>query len=95
MFSSTRYNGSTGFGRYSPLGDAGEGVQEVHLICRLRQCRVAQSIGLVEGIPNLVSVLNEVEYLTQWTSADALSLYIIYKGRKAKGFNNQLDSGLF
>jgi hypothetical protein len=32
---STRYNGSTGFGRYSPLGGAGEGVQEVHLICRL------------------------------------------------------------
>ena len=31
MPSSTRYNGSTGFGRYSPLGGAGEGVQEVHL----------------------------------------------------------------
>jgi hypothetical protein len=35
MLSSTRYNGSTGFGRYSPLGGAGKGVQEVHLICRL------------------------------------------------------------
>ena len=35
MFLSTRYNGSTGFGRYSPLGGAGEGVQEVHLNCRL------------------------------------------------------------
>jgi hypothetical protein len=34
MPSSTRYNGSTGFGRYSPLGGAGEGVQEVHLNCR-------------------------------------------------------------
>jgi hypothetical protein len=31
----TRYNGPTGFGRYSPLGSAEEGVQEVHLICRL------------------------------------------------------------
>jgi hypothetical protein len=35
MPSSTRYSGSTGFGRYSPLEGAGEGVQEVHLICRL------------------------------------------------------------
>jgi hypothetical protein len=34
MSSSTRYNGSTGFGRYSLLGGAGEGAQEVHLICR-------------------------------------------------------------
>jgi hypothetical protein len=71
MPSSTRYNnGSTGFGRYSPLGGAGEGVQEVHLNCRLGSCRVAQSIGPVEGIPNLVSELNGVEYLTQRTSAD-------------------------
>jgi hypothetical protein len=62
MPSSSRYNGSTGFGRYSPLGGAGEGVQEVHLNCRLWSCRVAQSIGLVEGIPNLVSELNAVEY---------------------------------
>jgi hypothetical protein len=35
----TRYNVSIGFGRYSPLGGAGEGVgvgvQEVYLICRL------------------------------------------------------------
>jgi hypothetical protein len=30
MPSSSRYNGSTGFGRYSPLGGAGEGGQEVH-----------------------------------------------------------------
>jgi hypothetical protein len=35
MPSSTRYSGSTGFGRYSPLGGAGEGVHEVHLTCRL------------------------------------------------------------
>jgi hypothetical protein len=44
MPSSTRYNGSTGFGRYSPLGGAGagEGVQEVHLICRLGSCRAVQ-----------------------------------------------------
>ena len=76
MPSSTRYNGSTGFGRYSPLGGAGEGVQEVHLICRLGYCRVAQLIGLVEGIPNLVSELNGVEYLTQRTSTDTLFLYI-------------------
>jgi hypothetical protein len=54
-------------------------VQEVHLICRLRQCRgqcrVAQSIGLVEGIPNLVSELNGVEYLTQRTSTDIQGVY--------------------
>jgi hypothetical protein len=31
--SSPRYNGSTGFGRYSPLRGAGEGAQEGHLIC--------------------------------------------------------------
>jgi hypothetical protein len=72
MPSSTRYNGSTDFDRYSPLGGAGEGVQvqEVNLTGRLRQCRVAQSIGLVEGIPNLVSELNGVEYLVQRTSTD-------------------------
>jgi hypothetical protein len=35
MPSSSRYNVSTGFGRYSLLGGAGEGVQEVHLNCRL------------------------------------------------------------
>jgi hypothetical protein len=72
MPSSTRYNGSTGFGRYSPLGGAEEGAQEGHRICRLGYCRVAQSIGLVEGIPNLVSELNGVEYLTQRTSTDIL-----------------------
>jgi hypothetical protein len=72
MPSFARYNGSTGSGRYSPLGGAGEGVQEVHLICRPRQCRVAQSIGLVKTGPNLVSELNGVEDLTQRTSADAL-----------------------
>jgi hypothetical protein len=75
MPSSTRYNGPTGFGRYSPLGGAGEGVQEVHLNCRLGYCREAQSIGLVEGIPNLVSEPNGVEYLTQRTSTDALGRY--------------------
>jgi hypothetical protein len=82
MSSSTRYNGSTGFGRYSPLGGAGEGVQEVHLICRLGQCRVAQSIGLVEGIPNLVSELNGAEYLTQGTSTDTLIGYIRLQQRR-------------
>jgi hypothetical protein len=35
MPSSSRYNGSTSFGRYSPLGGAEEGVQGVHLNCRL------------------------------------------------------------
>jgi hypothetical protein len=51
-------------------------VQEVHLICRLRQRRVAQSIGLlVEGIPNLVSELNGAEYLTQRTSTDSIHGY--------------------
>jgi hypothetical protein len=35
MPSFTRYSGSTSSGRCSPLGGAGEGVQEVHLICRL------------------------------------------------------------
>jgi hypothetical protein len=51
-------------------------VQEAHLICRLGQCRVAQSIGLVEGIPNLVSELNEVEHLTQRTSTDTPVAYM-------------------
>jgi hypothetical protein len=37
MTSSNRYNGSTGFGRCSPLGGAEEGAQEVHLNCRLGQ----------------------------------------------------------
>jgi hypothetical protein len=55
MPSSTRYNGSTGFGRYSPLGGAGKGVQEVHLICRLGYCRVALLIGLVNTGPDQVS----------------------------------------
>jgi hypothetical protein len=75
MSSSTRYNGSTSFGRYSPLGGAGEGVQEVYLICRLGQCRVAQSIGLAKTGPDLVSELNEVEYFTQRTSTDTPCLY--------------------
>jgi hypothetical protein len=51
-------------------------VQEVHLICRLGQCRVAQSIGLVKTGPDLVSEPNEVECLTQRTSADTLGLHI-------------------
>ena len=72
MSSSTRYNGSTGFGRYSPLGGAGKGVQEVHLICRLGYCRVAQSIGLVNTGPDQVSEPKEVEYFTQRTSTDTL-----------------------
>ena len=75
MSSSTRYNGSTGFGRYSPLGGAGEGVQEVHLICRLGYCRVAQSIGLVNTGPDQVSEPKEVEYLTQRTSTDIQGEY--------------------
>jgi hypothetical protein len=76
MPSSTRYNGSTGFGRYSPLEGAGNGVQEVHLICRLGYCLVAQSIGLVNTGPDQVSEPKEVEYLTQRTSTDTLVLYI-------------------
>jgi hypothetical protein len=78
MPSSTRYNGSTGFGRYSPLGGAGKGVQEVHLICRLGYwyCRVAQSIGLVNTGPDQVSEPKEVEYFTQRTSADVLGAYM-------------------
>jgi hypothetical protein len=67
MPSSTRYNGSTGFGRYSPLGGAGEGAQEGHLICRLG---VAQSIGLVNTGPDQVSEPKEVEYFTQRTSTE-------------------------
>jgi hypothetical protein len=43
-------------------------VQELHLICRLGKCRVAQSIGLVKTGPDLVSELNEVGHLTQRTS---------------------------
>jgi hypothetical protein len=38
------------------------------------QCRVAQSIGLVEGIQNLVSELNGVESLVQRTAADTLGV---------------------
>jgi hypothetical protein len=72
MPSSTRYNGSTGFGRYSPLGGAGEGVQEVHLICRIGYCRVAQSIGLVNTGPDQVSEPIEVEFLMLRTSTDTL-----------------------
>jgi hypothetical protein len=49
-------------------------VQEVHLIFRLGYCRVAQSTGLVEGIPNLLSELNGAGYLTQRTSTDTLGL---------------------
>jgi hypothetical protein len=75
MPSSTRYNGSTGFGRYSPLGGAAKGVQEVHLICRLGYCRVAQSIGLVNTGPDQVSEPKEVEYFTQRTSTDARGRY--------------------
>jgi hypothetical protein len=73
--SSTRYNGSTDFGRYSPLEGAGEGVQEGHLICRLGYCRVAQSIGLVNTGPDQVSEPKEVEYLTQRTSTNTLGVY--------------------
>jgi hypothetical protein len=72
MSSSTRYNGSTGFGRYSPLGGAGEGVQEVNLNCRFGYCRVAQSIGLVNTGPDQVSEPKEVEYFTQRTLTDTL-----------------------
>jgi hypothetical protein len=67
--------GTAGFGRYSPLGGSGEGVQEVHLICPLGQCRVAQSIGLVNTGPDQVSEPKEVEYLTQRTSTDILLRY--------------------
>jgi hypothetical protein len=77
MPSSTRYNGSTGFGTYSPLGGAGKGAQEVHRICRLgyAYCRVAQSIGLVNTGPDQVSEPKEVEYFTQRTSTDTLGRY--------------------
>ena len=82
MSSSTRYNGSTGFGRYSPLGGAGEGAQEVHLICRLGYCRVAQSIGLVNTGPDQVSEPKEVEYLNQRTSTDTLVGYNQHEQRR-------------
>jgi hypothetical protein len=82
MPSSTRYNGSTGFGRYSPLGGAGEGVQEGHLICRLGYCRVAQSIGLANTGPDQVSEPKEFEYLTQRTSTDALVEYTRLQQRR-------------
>jgi hypothetical protein len=52
MPSSSRYNGSTGFGRYSPLGGAGEGVQEVrasHLPTRVvPSSSIDRAIGLPE-----------------------------------------------
>jgi hypothetical protein len=82
MPSSTRYNGSTGFGRYPPLGGAGEGAQEGHLICRLGYCRVAQSIGLVNTGPDQVSEPKEVEYFTQRTSTDTLVQYTGLQQRK-------------
>jgi hypothetical protein len=72
MPSSTRYNGSTDFGRYSPLGGAGEGVQEGRLICRLGYCQVAQSIGLVNTGSDQVAEPKEVEHSTQRTSTDTL-----------------------
>ena len=85
MPSSTRYNGSTGFGRYSPLGGAGEGVQEGHLICRLGYCRVAQSIGLVNTGPDQVSEPKELEYFTQRASTDTLHLSAFYTGVYKRG----------
>jgi hypothetical protein len=75
MPSSTRYNGSTGFGKNSPLGGAGEGAQEGYLICRLGYCRVAQSIGLVNNGPDQVPEPKEVEYLTQRNSTDTAGAY--------------------
>ena len=81
MPSSTRYNGSTGFGRYSPLGGAGEGAQEVHLSCRFGYCRVAQSIGVVNTGPDQVSEPEEVEYLTQRTSTDTWPLHMAGPGK--------------
>jgi hypothetical protein len=91
MPSSTRYNGSTGFGRYSPLGGAGTGVQEVHLICRLGYCRVAQSIGLVNTGPDQVSEPKEVEYLTQRTSTNTLGASMHLPTRR--GFKRAVRGG--
>jgi hypothetical protein len=82
MSSSTRYNGSTDFGRYSPLGGAGEGVQEVDTRRWTSSADsgsaeyLAQSTGLVKTGPDQVSEPKEVEYLTQRTSADTLVLYM-------------------
>jgi hypothetical protein len=45
-------------------------VQEVHLICRLGSCRVAQSIGLVNTGPDEVLEPKEVECLAQQTPTD-------------------------
>jgi hypothetical protein len=90
MSSSTRYNGPTGFGRYSPLGGAGGAS---HLPTRIVPPGEAQSIGLVEGIPNLISEPNGVEYLTQRTSTDALVGYT-EPTPEAKGLNeSQSASG--
>jgi hypothetical protein len=43
---------------------------------------ITQSIGLVEGVPNLVSELNGGVYLTQRTSTGALQLYMVV-GKRA------------
>jgi hypothetical protein len=80
MSSCVRYNGSTGFGRYmySPLVGKGETIHEMHLTWLPTRVvpRAAHSIGgLVEGIPNLISELNGVEYLIQQASTDTLLQY--------------------
>jgi hypothetical protein len=49
-------------------------VQEVHLICRLGYCRVAQSIGLVNTGPDQVPEPKGVGYFTQRTSTEAKGL---------------------
>jgi hypothetical protein len=69
MSPSTRYNGSTGFGRYSPLGGAGEGAQRcashlpIHVVPSGSLDRAGQRL-FKSGLKNN-KVGYKVEYLAQ------------------------------